>query len=248
MTTQYLPGMLYAYFLNDAVLRAFELQTGIEVVRPNISGLMGAYGAALTARMHYEPGAVSAMMERNLDGFTVTSAQRTCQLCQNHCKLTITNFDDGARHVSGNRCERGASLDVLHPTTGEKLGIAITLAVPADRFKVRAIERFTTQQIPASVIEGLEPRFKPEQRSNSRGGFGDRPNRGGGDRPRSFGDRSAQPRSFGDELFRVQPELPERIGSDALEDRCDRSADQLRLLGDLTQQVVLHLRDRKSVV
>ena len=98
-------------FLNDAVLRAFELQTGIEVVRPNISGLMGAYGAALTARMHYEPGAVSAMMERNLDGFTVTSAQRTCQLCQNHCKLTITNFDDGARHVSGNRCERGASLD-----------------------------------------------------------------------------------------------------------------------------------------
>ncbi|MDP5240973.1 DEAD/DEAH box helicase [Uliginosibacterium sp. 31-16] len=74
-------------------------------------------------------------------------------------------------------------------------GVAITLAVPAERFKVRAIERFTTQQIPASVIEGLEPRFKPEQRSNSRGGFGDRPNRGGGDRPRSFGDK---PRSFGD--------------------------------------------------
>ena len=98
-------------FLNDAVLRAFELQTGIEVVRPNISGLMGAYGAALTAKMHYEPGAVSAMMERNLDGFTVTSSQRTCQLCQNHCKLTITNFDDGSRLVSGNRCERGASLD-----------------------------------------------------------------------------------------------------------------------------------------
>ena len=74
-------------------------------------------------------------------------------------------------------------------------GIAITLAVPADRFKVRAIERFTTQQIPASVIEGLEPRFKPEQRSSGRGGFGDRPNRGNGDRPRSFGDK---PRSFGD--------------------------------------------------
>lgn len=98
-------------FLNDAVLRAFELQTGIEVVRPNIAGLMGAYGAALTAKMHYEPGAVSAMMERNLDGFTVESSQRTCQLCQNHCKLTITNFDDGARLVSGNRCERGASLE-----------------------------------------------------------------------------------------------------------------------------------------
>lgn len=98
-------------FLNDAVLRAFELQTGIQVTRPNISGLMGAYGAALTARMHWEPGAVSALMSRDLDGFSVESSQRTCKLCQNHCKLTITNFDDGSRHVSGNRCERGASLE-----------------------------------------------------------------------------------------------------------------------------------------
>ncbi|MBS1209247.1 MAG: rhlE 1 [Proteobacteria bacterium] len=89
-------------------------------------------------------------------------------------------------------------------------GIAITLAVPADRFKVRAIERFTTQQIPASVIEGLEPRFKPEQRSNSRG---DRPNRGGGDRPRSFGDKPRsfgdRPRSFGD---RPQGDRPRSFG------------------------------------
>ena len=98
-------------FLNDAVLRAFELQTGVHVVRPNISGLMGAYGAALTARMHYEPGAVSALMERNLDDFEVASSQRVCKLCQNHCKLTITNFDDGARLVTGNRCDRGASLE-----------------------------------------------------------------------------------------------------------------------------------------
>lgn len=103
-------------FLNDAVLRAFELQTGVEVVRPNISGLMGAYGAALTARMHYPapgdtgPSVVSAIMERNLDGFEVTSAQRVCKLCQNNCQLTISSFDDGSRHVSGNRCERGASL------------------------------------------------------------------------------------------------------------------------------------------
>ncbi|MGI5951237.1 MAG: acyl-CoA dehydratase activase-related protein [Brooklawnia sp.] len=98
-------------FLNEAVLRAFELQTGVEVVRPNIAGLMGAYGAALTARMHYEPGAVSTMMARNLDGFEITSEQRQCKLCQNHCKLTISMFDDGSRHVSGNRCERGASLE-----------------------------------------------------------------------------------------------------------------------------------------
>ncbi|MDQ7990549.1 MAG: DEAD/DEAH box helicase [Candidatus Dactylopiibacterium sp.] len=68
-------------------------------------------------------------------------------------------------------------------------GVAITLATPAERFKVRAIERFTTQRMPATEIEGLEPRVKPDQRSGRPGG------RGGNDRPRSFGDR---PRSFGD--------------------------------------------------
>lgn len=98
-------------FLNDAVLRAFELLTGVNVTRPNIAGLMGAYGAALTARNHWVAGQVSAMASRDLDGFSVESAQRVCKLCQNHCKLTITRFDDGSRHVSGNRCERGASLE-----------------------------------------------------------------------------------------------------------------------------------------
>lgn len=98
-------------FLNDAVLRAFELLTGVQVTRPNIAGLMGAYGAALTARSHAVDGEVSAMMSRDLDAFSVESSQRVCQLCQNHCKLTITLFDDGGRQVSGNRCERGASLE-----------------------------------------------------------------------------------------------------------------------------------------
>ena len=98
-------------FLNDAVLRAFELLTGVTVVRPTIAGLMGAYGAALTAQMHHVPGAVSPMMARDLSAFSVDAAQRSCQLCQNHCTLTISTFDDGSRHVSGNRCERGASLD-----------------------------------------------------------------------------------------------------------------------------------------
>ncbi|MDR0849110.1 MAG: acyl-CoA dehydratase activase-related protein [Propionibacteriaceae bacterium] len=100
-------------FLNDAVLRAFELLTGVEVVRPNIAGLMGAYGAALTAQMHYDPdeALTSAFMARDLDAFSCASEQRTCQLCQNHCKLTITTFDDGIPNVSGNRCDRGASLD-----------------------------------------------------------------------------------------------------------------------------------------
>ncbi|RLP07139.1 acyl-CoA dehydratase activase-related protein [Propionibacterium australiense] len=98
-------------FLNNAVLRAFELLTGVKVKRPNISGHMGAYGAALIAKAHAAPGDVSAMMSRDLEGFSVESSQRICKLCQNHCKLTITTFDDGSRQVSGNRCERGASLD-----------------------------------------------------------------------------------------------------------------------------------------
>ncbi len=98
-------------FLNDAVLRAFELLTGIKAIRPNIAGLMGAYGAALTAQQHYVPDAVSPFMSRDLDAFTSESEQRICRLGPNHCKLTITTFDDGARNVSGNRCERGASLD-----------------------------------------------------------------------------------------------------------------------------------------
>ncbi len=97
-------------FLNDAVLRAFELLTGREVVRPDIAGLMGAYGAALTARLHRDrPGAGGLPTLEELDDFGVETELRTCRLCQNHCRLTISHFTDGARHVSGNRCERGAS-------------------------------------------------------------------------------------------------------------------------------------------
>nr|NLI50164.1 activase [Propionibacterium sp.] len=97
-------------FLNDAVLRAFELLTGVEVVRPDIAGLMGAYGAALTAKRAWLPGQRSSLMELDeLTQFTLTTERRVCTLCQNHCGLTISHFNDGSRHVSGNRCERGAS-------------------------------------------------------------------------------------------------------------------------------------------
>jgi predicted CoA-substrate-specific enzyme activase len=97
-------------FLNDAVLRAFELLTGAEVVRPDIAGLMGAYGAALTARRQHRPGMTSTLLDAaGLDAFGVETSLDTCRLCQNHCQLTISTFADGTRHVSGNRCERGAS-------------------------------------------------------------------------------------------------------------------------------------------
>ena len=116
-------------FLNDAVLRAFELLTDREVTRPNIAGLMGAYGAALTARMHYADEAEdedadttdtkeaviagvrhtasNILSGEELDNLSMTSERDVCKLCQNHCKLTITTFQDGSRYVTGNRCERG---------------------------------------------------------------------------------------------------------------------------------------------
>ncbi|MDP9805835.1 putative CoA-substrate-specific enzyme activase [Trueperella bonasi] len=104
-------------FLNDSVLRAFELQTGREVVRPNIAGLMGAFGAALTAKRHYKPEEAdperpsSLLTVDELEGLTVETELKTCRLCQNHCNMTISTFSTGERHVSGNRCERGASLE-----------------------------------------------------------------------------------------------------------------------------------------
>lgn len=97
-------------FLNDAVLRAFELLTGREVVRPDIAGLMGAYGAALTAHRNHRPGQRSELLApAELERFHFVTERKTCRLCQNHCGLTIAQFNDGTRHVSGNRCERGAS-------------------------------------------------------------------------------------------------------------------------------------------
>ncbi|MGC3995269.1 MAG: acyl-CoA dehydratase activase-related protein [Propionicimonas sp.] len=103
-------------FLNNAVLRAFELQTGAQVVRPDIAGLMGAYGAALTAQRNWQDGErTQALALEELDDFAVDTKLDTCRLCQNHCQLTISTFGDGTRHVSGNRCERGASTEKVPP-------------------------------------------------------------------------------------------------------------------------------------
>ena len=96
-------------FLNDAVLRAFELLTGREVVRPDVAGLMGCFGAALSARASYDGVPSGLMSLGELSRFSLTTETATCKLCQNHCQLTITTFNDGQRHISGNRCERGAT-------------------------------------------------------------------------------------------------------------------------------------------
>ena len=96
-------------FLNDAVLRAFELLTGREVVRPDIAGLMGAYGAALTAKENFMPGVPGQMLSiPALKQIHVETEMVSCQMCQNHCQCTVSTFGNGERHISGNRCERGA--------------------------------------------------------------------------------------------------------------------------------------------
>ena len=94
-------------FYNEAVLRAFEQEMGVDVIRPDIAGLMGAYGAALYGQAHCEPGHRSSLLsEEALRAFEqkVTSVQ--CKGCGNHCQLTINDFGNGKRLVSGNRCEK----------------------------------------------------------------------------------------------------------------------------------------------
>lgn len=92
-------------FLNDAVLRAFEQEIGTEVVRPDISGLMGAYGAALYAKSKGKARSTIITAE-GLSHFTHEIKVVSCGLCSNHCRLTVNTFDGGRRFIGGNRCER----------------------------------------------------------------------------------------------------------------------------------------------
>ena len=95
-------------FLNDAVLRAIEDILGKEIVRPDIAGLMGAYGAALIARKQTREGDVSSLLKlEDLDAFSVETSHVRCGRCENHCLMTINKFNDGTRFFTGNRCERG---------------------------------------------------------------------------------------------------------------------------------------------
>ncbi|MGL4209048.1 MAG: acyl-CoA dehydratase activase-related protein [Candidatus Adiutrix sp.] len=98
-------------FFNDAVLRAFELSIGREVVRPDIAGLMGAFGMALLAQEHWaDSGGQSSLIKADaLSTFGVTSRTSRCRKCENRCLLTVNRFSDGRLFISGNRCERGAT-------------------------------------------------------------------------------------------------------------------------------------------
>ena len=107
-------------FYNEAVLRAFEKEMGVEVIRPDIAGLMGAYGAALYGKGKAKLGQQSALLTAEaLEAFRLETESKLCQGCGNHCQLTVNTFADGARLISGNRCEK--------PVTGKSEDGARTL-------------------------------------------------------------------------------------------------------------------------
>ncbi|TCK92786.1 putative CoA-substrate-specific enzyme activase [Natranaerovirga hydrolytica] len=96
-------------FYNDAVLRSFELLSEREAIRPDISGIMGAYGAAIIAKERYEEGVKTHLLNaEQLDDFNIKSDVGRCKLCSNNCMLTIHRFKNGEKFITGNRCEKGA--------------------------------------------------------------------------------------------------------------------------------------------
>ncbi|MEE3433698.1 MAG: acyl-CoA dehydratase activase-related protein, partial [Lachnospiraceae bacterium] len=95
-------------FYNNAVLRAFEKISGKEVIRPDIAGLMGAFGAALLAKERYAQDPHTTMLPiEDIKKLTFETELSRCQFCNNHCLLTHNNFSDGRSFITGNRCERG---------------------------------------------------------------------------------------------------------------------------------------------
>ena len=102
-------------FYNDAVLRAFEKIVGKDVIRPDIAGLMGAYGMALIAKEQYESNMdmeyhSTICKPEDIDNLDIKITHARCNRCENNCKLTINIFSNGKKYVSGNRCEKGAGI------------------------------------------------------------------------------------------------------------------------------------------
>ena len=99
-------------FLNDAVLRSFEKELGRNVIRPAISGLMGAFGCALYAKERASDKPSSIISKDELATFAYTSRSAQCGGCTAHCQLNIISFGQGRRFISGNRCEKGGGIKV----------------------------------------------------------------------------------------------------------------------------------------
>ena len=122
-------------FYNEAVLRAFELEMGVDVIRPDIAGLMGAYGAALYGKAHTKQGTLSNMLSKEeLEAFTIKTQSIQCQGCGNHCQLTINTFHDGKRFISGNKCEK--------PVTGKASDDSLNLYA----YKRKALDAYRNKK------------------------------------------------------------------------------------------------------
>lgn len=95
-------------FYNDAVLRSFEKIAGCEAIRPDIAGIMGAFGAALIARERFSEGYETSMLSFDkISTLQFETSMAKCKGCTNNCRLTINKFTGGRQYISGNRCERG---------------------------------------------------------------------------------------------------------------------------------------------
>jgi predicted CoA-substrate-specific enzyme activase len=127
-------------FLNDAVLRSFEKEMGRNVIRPAISGLMGAFGCALYAKEHVSESGSSLISRDDLENFSYTSRSAQCGGCTANCQLNIISFGKGRRFISGNRCEKGGGM--------------------ANRNKVPNLYEYKYDSIRNLVNEGQPPRFR----------------------------------------------------------------------------------------
>ncbi len=128
-------------FLNNAVLRAFEQEIGHDVVRPEMAGIMGAYGCALYA-MNNSTGKSTVVDAEGLKNFTHEIKMTTCNGCSNHCKLTINIFDNGRRFISGNRCDK--------PTQKKAEGPQYDLY----SYKLHLLEEYRHSNIPKERAKG----------------------------------------------------------------------------------------------
>ncbi len=128
-------------FLNNAVLRAFEQEIGHDVVRPEMAGIMGAFGAALYAKDN-SSGKSTIIDADGLREFKHDVVTTTCNGCNNHCKLTINTFNNGRRFVSGNRCEK--------PTAKKAEGKRYDLY----EYKLKLLEEYRRSDIPKEQARG----------------------------------------------------------------------------------------------
>jgi len=126
-------------FYNEAVLRAFEKEMGVEVIRPDIAGLMGAFGAALHGRAQAAENQRSTVLnEEELKNFSQKVTTVQCGGCGNHCQLTVNRFADGGRYISGNRCDK--------PVTGKTAGEELNLYA----YKLGLLEQYRSAPAPQS--------------------------------------------------------------------------------------------------